>query len=321
MRKQRLHDIILGMLLMALILGLAIPALAAVTTKALNANYMDIKLVVDGVPITPKDVNGNIVEPFAVDGTTYLPVRAVGEALGKEVTWDGNTNTVDLGVAPAGAIATEEKNWAGIASPTDLGVYIGDSTGGFYWATSKEMPNTFRAISMANAKVETAGARHGLRVSMEKGWQEEVSLCYYDGEFYGTSEIRIEKLISVLGDTTPVLTGLISLDGTNKVACGDGSYKIVLRGMLQDVISDPSDVNSIMELIEKADQLCAIRNDMSASEEEKEAATEEFKNLFSYADDKNVTTHEHIYQLNCVNVELKEGHWPHTWADLIIKNK
>jgi hypothetical protein len=32
-----------------------------------------------------------------VDGTTYLPVRAVASALGLAVEWDGETNTVRLG--------------------------------------------------------------------------------------------------------------------------------------------------------------------------------------------------------------------------------
>lgn len=99
MKKHRLHDIVLGMLLMALIMGLAIPALAS-TIKTIEANYMDIKLVVDGVPITPKDAAGNVVEPFAFEGTTYLPVRAVGEALGKDVKWEGETKTVYVGEIP-----------------------------------------------------------------------------------------------------------------------------------------------------------------------------------------------------------------------------
>lgn len=41
-----------------------------------------------------KDSSGKTVEPFAYKGTTYLPVRAVGEALNKKVDWDGKTQTV-----------------------------------------------------------------------------------------------------------------------------------------------------------------------------------------------------------------------------------
>lgn len=66
-------------------------------TKMLEAHYSNIQLVIDDVTVTPKDVNGNVVDPFIVDGTTYLPVRAVSQALGKSVDWDGNTRTVYVG--------------------------------------------------------------------------------------------------------------------------------------------------------------------------------------------------------------------------------
>ena len=70
------------------------------TVKTLEAHFSGIRITVDGNEITPHDANGNTVEPFIVDGTTYLPVRAVGEALGKEVGWDGATRTVSIGHAP-----------------------------------------------------------------------------------------------------------------------------------------------------------------------------------------------------------------------------
>lgn len=44
-----------------------------------------------------KDVNGNPVYPIMVDGTTYLPVRAVCNMLDLPVEWDGDTKTVLLG--------------------------------------------------------------------------------------------------------------------------------------------------------------------------------------------------------------------------------
>lgn len=74
-----------------------------VTTKMIEVNYMGIHVVVDGKEIVPTDANGNIVEPFTGGGTTYLPVRAIGEALGKDVTWDGETATVYVGKVPGQA--------------------------------------------------------------------------------------------------------------------------------------------------------------------------------------------------------------------------
>ena len=90
--------IIFSALALVLCLSLAANVFAFTdTVKQLEAHFSGIKLNIDGVEITPKDANGNVVEPFIVDGTTYLPVRAVAEALGKEVSWDGETRTVSLG--------------------------------------------------------------------------------------------------------------------------------------------------------------------------------------------------------------------------------
>ena len=68
--------------------------------EAIQAEYSDINIYMDGVLLSPKDVNGKTVEPFIYDGTTYLPVRAVGEAIGKQVSWDGATSSVYLGERP-----------------------------------------------------------------------------------------------------------------------------------------------------------------------------------------------------------------------------
>ena len=97
-----------------LLIGTAAAASAA-TKKTIEASYMDIKLVIDGVEVTPKDANGNVVEPFMSGGTTYLPVRAVAEALGKEVGWDGDTKTVYIGKVPGA-----EENWMTKLPPYQL---------------------------------------------------------------------------------------------------------------------------------------------------------------------------------------------------------
>ncbi|MDO4563559.1 MAG: copper amine oxidase N-terminal domain-containing protein [Clostridia bacterium] len=54
----------------------------------------DVKISIDGVVITPRDVNGQEVFPKIIDGTTYLPVRAIAQALNKDVEWDQETTSV-----------------------------------------------------------------------------------------------------------------------------------------------------------------------------------------------------------------------------------
>lgn len=85
-----------GAIVMFLLMTLANTAFAAQISKTITAVYNDIKITVDGKAIQPKDANGNIVEPFIADGSTYLPVRAIANAIGYDATWDGNTNTVSL---------------------------------------------------------------------------------------------------------------------------------------------------------------------------------------------------------------------------------
>lgn len=65
-------------------------------TETATLTYKDIKISIDGQLIQPTDAQGNAVDPFIIDGTTYLPLRAVAGALGCDVGWDGATGTITL---------------------------------------------------------------------------------------------------------------------------------------------------------------------------------------------------------------------------------
>ena len=64
--------------------------------KTADITYRDIKVYLDGTKLNLVNANGDSVEPFIMNGTTYLPLRVIGEALGLEIKWDGSTNTVSL---------------------------------------------------------------------------------------------------------------------------------------------------------------------------------------------------------------------------------
>lgn len=96
--KNTLKGYLIGVLSTILLIGSV--CYASSGTKTIEAFYNNIKIYVDGVKIDPKDANGNTVEPFIYNGTTYLPVRAIGEAIGKTVSWDGATQSVYIGEKP-----------------------------------------------------------------------------------------------------------------------------------------------------------------------------------------------------------------------------
>lgn len=66
----------------------------------IEVEYSDINVFVGGEKLEPKDANGNSVEPFIYNGTTYLPARAIGESLGKRVEWDERNRNVHIGYKP-----------------------------------------------------------------------------------------------------------------------------------------------------------------------------------------------------------------------------
>ena len=56
-----------------------------------------VKVYVNDKPIVPTDVNGKTVDVLLYKGTTYLPVRAVSNALDQAVAWDGASYSVYIG--------------------------------------------------------------------------------------------------------------------------------------------------------------------------------------------------------------------------------
>lgn len=91
--KEKLKGIVLGIVIGAMFVPTVFATIGTVTKEL---SYNDIKITLNDEKLTPTDANGNYVEPFIIDGTTYLPVRAVANALGLNVEWDGANNTVVL---------------------------------------------------------------------------------------------------------------------------------------------------------------------------------------------------------------------------------
>lgn len=62
--------------------------------------YPDCHIVIDGVDRTFYNVSGEEVHPILYNGTTYLPVRAIGELMGENVDWNEETLTITIGRPP-----------------------------------------------------------------------------------------------------------------------------------------------------------------------------------------------------------------------------
>lgn len=95
MRKQW-KGFLAGILMATMAFGFSSPAMAALAGKTIEV-FTGVNVYVDDQLIQPQDANGNPVEVFVYNGTTYLPIRAVGEALGLPVLWEGKTQSAYVG--------------------------------------------------------------------------------------------------------------------------------------------------------------------------------------------------------------------------------
>lgn len=80
------------------VLSFTMGAYAASNLENIQA-YLNkgVTIKYNNVEQTMTDSNGKRVYPITFKGTTYLPVRAVSNMMGIDVTWDADNNTVALG--------------------------------------------------------------------------------------------------------------------------------------------------------------------------------------------------------------------------------
>ena len=86
-----------GLILTVLIAALCVTATA--TSKRSIQVEDGIGITLNGARFTPRDADGKQVSAFLYNGTTYVPVRAISEAMGMDVSFNSATRTVVLTTA------------------------------------------------------------------------------------------------------------------------------------------------------------------------------------------------------------------------------
>lgn len=87
--------------------------------KMTEVRYPAAELFVGGEKMQPRDANGAAAEPFVLDGTLYLPLRAVCESLGFSLHWDGENAKISL-VSDQTRTASGESSAAAESQPQEM---------------------------------------------------------------------------------------------------------------------------------------------------------------------------------------------------------
>ena len=135
----------------------------------------DFTIIVDGVTQQFYDAGGNRVYPLLHNGVTYLPIRAVGELMGKVVSWDNNTQTVTISgnVDSSGNLVTDADSFG-----------PGSGSTGNTGSTSYISAETAKAKALAHAGLSASQVTF---VRAYPDWDD--GRYVYDVEFY-TSDYK-----------------------------------------------------------------------------------------------------------------------------------
>ena len=127
-----------GAALTLLVSALTLPTLAASGSRIAHLGYANMKVTLNGQTVDLRDAYGNEVEPFTINGTTYLPVASIGKALGLNVSWDNSTKTVIL------TTSSESQSTGTSGGAVNAGSYLGE-------AKAREIALNHAGISAAQA--------------------------------------------------------------------------------------------------------------------------------------------------------------------------
>ncbi len=170
-------------------ISLTSPRTAAPTTGTVDSNARDasisvelrpdIRITVDGTLRSFTDAKGNAVHPLLNNGTNYLPVRAIGELMGKTVSWNGQTRTISLtGNDP---VVTDADTFgpSDTATPPASGSLIGEEAA--------------KAAALAHAKLTAAQVTF---VQCKLDWEDGRQV--YEIEFYTANSDEYDYEIDAL---------------------------------------------------------------------------------------------------------------------------
>ncbi|TVY11709.1 peptidylprolyl isomerase [Paenibacillus cremeus] len=112
--NDKVKGLVLGLSLGVMLTG----SIAYASGTQIEVYFKNLKYMFDGIEKKPTEDQGS---GFIYNGTTYVPLRFVSEALGKEVGFDADTDTIWVGKNPTTIVSTYK---GGQVTQADLDKYM-----------------------------------------------------------------------------------------------------------------------------------------------------------------------------------------------------
>lgn len=124
--------------------ALVVPAFGAAIRTADAQLRSDFTIVVDGDEVDFKTASGDAVYPILYEGNTYLPLRAIGELMGKNVNWDEKNKVVTISGTRNSVSSDKENPYIGkkdiqVQERPDFTIVVENAEKEFYSVTGQRV--------------------------------------------------------------------------------------------------------------------------------------------------------------------------------------
>ena len=127
-----------------LVATMAVPTFGATIRTADAQLRSDFTIVMDGDEVDFKTSSGDAVYPILYEGTTYLPLRAIGELMGKNVNWDEKNKVITISGERDSTSSNKDNPYIGkkdirVQERPDFTIVVEDDEKEFYSVTGQRV--------------------------------------------------------------------------------------------------------------------------------------------------------------------------------------
>ena len=193
--------------------------------RNIDVTYDNYKVYIDNTLADLTDANGTTVEPFVYNGTTYLPVRGVAQAMGAQVTYDGASRSVYIW----DKMVPGETMMMDVCPPYEIsGETFSSYEGNYFEMDGKKRSNGIRMYSSSAALFNLDGKYKSLSFDIghiyDINYEKNINFIV-DGKTVKTITLKPEQLAEHI--TIPLNYGL-----QLKIVTDDEAYNVGLADMI-----------------------------------------------------------------------------------------
>ena len=220
MLKKKLTTLVLVMCLVGTSFTIGANADTIITAISATINK-DLSVTLDGEKVTFKNEAGIPVPVISYNNTSYLPVRSIAALTGLDVTWNGNTQTIELIKDPVNLDnpGILDLNTSHLVTPN----YFGDIESRY---NSSSVTNAAEDLTMSNGIVLGAGiviypdnTEHDdlFIYSDDKLNFNSISIKLNDNYTKMTCKVKVKNMGSSFTNTLSARLGIYDVDTEMKV--------------------------------------------------------------------------------------------------------